>query len=89
MNGNSTKDEIGERYAPTVRSRMFVGFRGMSTTYGPTETHKMSVKIAMKELKGINTALERISEVDIPALEEKLAKLGAPWIEGQALPKGK
>ncbi|NRB48934.1 MAG: glycosyl hydrolase [Saprospiraceae bacterium] len=88
MNGNAAKNEIGERNAPTIRSRMFVGFRGMSTTYGPTPTHKESVKIAMSELDKMNADLEEISGVKIPALEEELAKTGAPWIEGQALPKG-
>jgi hypothetical protein len=89
MNGNPAKDEIGERSDPTIRSRMFIGFRGMSTTYGPTPTHKASVAIAMSELKAMNGQLEKISQEDIPALEKALAKTGAPWIEGQALPKGK
>jgi hypothetical protein len=88
MNGNAAKNEIGERNAPTIRSRMFVGFRGMNTTYGPTPTHKESVKIAIAELDKMNADLEQISGVKIPALEEELAKTGAPWIEGQALPKG-
>ena len=89
MNGNPAKNEIGERSAPNIRGRMFIGFRGMNTTYGPTATHRESVKIATAELAEMNKALQQISEEQIPALEEELAKAGAPWIEGQALPKGR
>ncbi|MEM7372615.1 MAG: glycosyl hydrolase [Bacteroidota bacterium] len=87
MNGNPSKEEIGERNPPTVRSRMFIAFRGMSTTYGPTPLHKRSMEIAKKEFTSLNAELEEISKNEIPALEKAVSGAGAPWIEGQALPE--
>ncbi|MFK7936030.1 MAG: WD40/YVTN/BNR-like repeat-containing protein, partial [Saprospiraceae bacterium] len=82
MNGNQSKSEIGERNNPTIRSRMFVGYRGLSTSYGPTENHLQQVKIAEDELAGIAGEISKVYEDVVPALEERLAKAGAPWIEG-------
>ena len=87
MNGNRSKGEIGERSNPTVRSRMFVAFRAMSNTYGPTKMHKESLEIGKKELEGITAKLENYSNKIIPELERALEAAGAPWIEGQALPR--
>ena len=87
MNGNQSKEEIGERTRPTVRSRFFVAYRGLSTTYGPTPLHKESLQIAKAQFGEINKKIEKMSKEDIPALEEALMGAGAPWIEGQALPE--
>lgn len=87
MSGNPSKEEIGERNPPTVRSRMSIARRGMSTTYGPTPLHKESMEIAKKEFTALNAELEQISNEEIPALEKALSGAGAPWIQGQALPE--
>lgn len=85
MNGNEAKDEIGERNNPTIRSRMFVAYRGLSTTYGPTPNHAQSLEIAQKELNAISPKIEKIHSEEVPALEQALIKAGAPWIEGTAI----
>lgn len=87
MNGNRSKDEIGEKNNPTVGSRMRVASRGLSTTYGPTDLHKQNLKIAKSEFEGIRVKLEKISGQRVPQLEKALMEAGAPWIEGQVLPK--
>ncbi|NNE30098.1 MAG: glycosyl hydrolase, partial [Saprospiraceae bacterium] len=87
VNGSDAKSEIGERNNPSVQSRMFVGFRGLSTTYGPTEMHKESLRIATTEFEGLRSELESIESGDLKRIEEKLSEMGAPWIEGQAIPK--
>jgi len=86
MNGNPAKSEIGERTNPTVRDRMYVGYRALNTTYGPTEMHQQVVAIAQNEMKELSAELKTISEEHIPAMEKALADAGAPWIEGQPLP---
>ena len=86
MNGNRSKGVIGERTKPTISSRMFVAYRGMSTTYGPTDNHKNSFAIAQKELKAVKTQLESIAN-EMKSFENSLQAAGAPWIEGQAMPK--
>jgi hypothetical protein len=87
VNGNPAKGEIGERNPPSVQSRMFVGIRGLRTTYGPTAMHQQSVEIAEKQIAGIITKLQAINSTEIPALESALITAGAPWIEGQPIPK--
>lgn len=87
MNGDETRSEIGERSAPGIRSYMFVGYRGLSTTYGPTPNHKKSLDIAQAELKKIMPRLEKVFNEEVPNLEKALMKVGAPWIEGTVLPK--
>ncbi len=83
LNGDRTKDEIGERSDPTPRNRMFTGFRSLSTTYGPTPMHRESVEIGKKQLEGIKSELAQIVNTTIPGIEEALEDIGAPWIEGQ------
>jgi photosystem II stability/assembly factor-like uncharacterized protein len=87
INGSESKGEIGERNNPSVQSRMFTGFRGLSTTYGPTKMHKQSLEIAKTEFEKYRRELEEITKGDLQKLEQRLIDLGAPWIEGQAIPK--
>ncbi len=89
LNGNQSKDEIGEKNAPTVNSRLGVAFRGVRTTYGPTALHRESLELANNMLTDIKTVLMRIVSTDMPSIESALESLGAPWMEGQPLPKGK
>ena len=86
VGGSPAKDAVGERNNPSVRSRMYTAMRGMSTTYGPTPLHHMSLDIAQEEFAGIKTKLEKLANEAVPALEEAVRKAGAPWIEGQPLP---
>lgn len=86
MNGNRSKSMIGERTRPTVQSRMSVAFRGMNSTYGPTQNHRNSLAIAKDELVSIKTKLESTG-TEIKKMSKKLAESGAPWIEGQTMPK--
>ncbi|MCB0629991.1 MAG: glycosyl hydrolase [Saprospiraceae bacterium] len=87
VNGDPAKEEIGESNPPTVQSRLFVAIRGMSTTYGPTATHRQSLETARSEYEPLKAELEEIRTKAIPAMESALKSVGAPWIEGQALPK--
>ncbi|MEM1119086.1 MAG: glycosyl hydrolase [Bacteroidota bacterium] len=88
MNGNKAKQEIGERDAPTIRGRMFVGYRGLRTSYGPTPTHRESIKIARAELEDLKLELFEIMDKKMPQLEAALLNVGAPMLEDQALPRG-
>jgi len=83
LNGNQAKGEIGARSPATIQSRMFVGFRGLRTTYGPTPTHKESVKIAKAELQALQGKLNTIVNNTLPTLTKGLQAVGAPLIEGQ------
>lgn len=83
MNGSEAKEEIGERTPPSPRSRMFVGFRALNTTYGPTEMHRETIEIGKEELAGFKQDLNRIVNNVMPGLERDLKAFGAPPIEGE------
>ena len=81
MQGSEARGEIGERNPPTPSSRLFVGYRGLGTMYGPTEMHRQSIEVGKAELAPIRAEIERFAAEVMPALEEALAATGAPPIE--------
>jgi photosystem II stability/assembly factor-like uncharacterized protein len=82
MEGSDVKDEIGERDPPSPGSRFYVGWRGLSTTYGPTELHRRTLQAGRNELAALRSELDRIAEQVMPELERALEAAGAPPIEG-------
>jgi photosystem II stability/assembly factor-like uncharacterized protein len=84
VNGHPSKSEVGEKQAPTPRTRYFTASRGLNSMYGPTGLHKESLELGRQELEPIRADLERITGELIPELENALREAGAPWIEGQS-----
>ena len=79
MGGYSVKQGAGERNPPSPQSRMFVGFRGLSTTYGPTPMHEATVDQGIADLAALREALNTLAS-GMPALESALEATGAPPI---------
>jgi photosystem II stability/assembly factor-like uncharacterized protein len=82
LQGSDARGEIGERDPPTPSSRLFTGFRGLTTTYGPTEQHRRTVAAGRAELVPIQAEIQRMAEDVVPALEQAVEAAGAPPIEG-------
>jgi len=81
MNGNRSKQQIGEKTKVTIGSRLGAVSIGTGlSTYGPTPTHRKTLAIAKKELAVLKPKIEQVVSVKIPALESKLAEIGAPYI---------
>ena len=53
------------------------------STYGPTPTHLRSVEIAREEFAELNKELDRVIDVELPALEKRLDDAGVPWTPGR------
>jgi len=88
LNGNRSKQYVGELRDPTVGQRFSYAVSGTSnSTYGPTPAHRRSLEIAEVEFVLIKTKLEDIRNNQIPAIEKQLIDAGAPWIEGQPIPE--
>jgi len=87
MTGRSVKREIGERTDPAPTSRLWPAYRGISSTYGPTEMHQASLDLAKKEISSIEGEVLSLKKDKIPAMEKALREAGAPWIEGMPLPQ--
>ncbi|MGK7312813.1 MAG: VPS10 domain-containing protein [Candidatus Longimicrobiales bacterium M2_2A_002] len=82
LQGSEAKREVGERGPPTPMSRLFVGFRGLSTTYGPTEMHRQTVAAGQAELAPIRAEIRRYADEVVPELMRAVEATGAPPIEG-------
>ena len=85
LNGNSVKDEIGERSNPTASDGGSLGWTAFGNTYGPTDEHKGFLNRVKIQLKKVKKQLNPIVNATIPSLRKELVKTGAPWIEGQGL----
>jgi hypothetical protein len=88
MNGNRSKDEVGEKNNPTVSSRLEIATWGsFGSTYGPTRDQKQSLEIAESEFLELKKELDVILNVKLPAFEKALMEAGAPWVAGQPIPE--
>jgi len=84
--GNRAKRQVGEKWRPTVGSRLSAVKLGLeSSTYGPTPTHRKALEIANAQLQRITSDLEA-ARAEAAALGEDLLQAGAPWVEGNRLP---
>ncbi len=90
LRGNRSKSTVGEKNNPSLYTRTnFANSAFTSSTYGPTPAQKRSLELAADEFNKLKTELEQIVNIDIPKLESKLEKAGAPWFEGQPIPEYK
>ncbi len=85
LEGNKSRDAIGERNPPNVGDHLGVARRGMATTYGPTAMHKQNLEIAKTMLASLYTEIRTIANSTIPQLEKELKSMGAPYILGQGI----
>ncbi len=81
LGGNPSMEEVGEKQVPSPGLRMMVASRGLSTTYGPTELHKESLKMGKEELAPVKEGVEQLTGELLPQLEKALKAAGAPWIQ--------
>lgn len=86
LSGDPLRAEVGEKSLPTIGSRLSVAAMGTNySTYGPSPMHKQSLAIAQKQLKELKAKLDQMVNEKIPALEEELVKVKAPYVKGSGL----
>ena len=79
--GNQAKVEIGEKTEPILEDRIFAISKGITrSTYGPTETHKQMMKIALEELANLNTELTKLKN-ESDEIAKKIAVANGPVVE--------
>ena len=88
LNGNRSKEQVGEKTKPTIADRQSVASSGtFGSTYGPTPLHRQSLEIAGEEFKQLKKDLDKIVNTKLPKMEKALRDAGAPWMEGQSIPE--
>lgn len=81
MNGNRSKQQVGEKTKVTIGSRLSAATLGTAlSTYGPTPTHRKTLEIAQQEFAALKPKIDQVVSESIPAFESKLAEVGAPYI---------
>jgi hypothetical protein len=87
LTGNRAKRQVGEKQSPNVDSRLNTVNLGIyASTYGPTNTHRMTLDLANEQLTQVRSELVR-ARSDAAGLGNDLLKAGAPWVEGNPLPE--
>ena len=72
LEGNASKDEIGERNNNSIQSKLSAANAGLSTTYGPTALHTKSMDEAESGLPALKSKVDAIVGKTIPDLIQKL-----------------
>jgi photosystem II stability/assembly factor-like uncharacterized protein len=84
LNGERRRGRMGDPGPVSISRRLDVASMGTgSSTYGPTPTHVESFEIGKAEFAELETELDRLLGVDLPALKEKLDDAGVPWTPGR------
>jgi DNA repair ATPase RecN len=87
LTGNRAKNQVGEKQSPNVGSRLNAVELGIyGSTYGPTATHQMTLGLANKQLQQVTSELVK-ARSDAATLGDDLLSAGAPWVEGNPLPR--
>jgi hypothetical protein len=88
--GDSRRSEKGDPGPVSIKRRVQVVLTGNQvSTYGPTPTHRRSLEIATEQFAEVRAELDRLLEVDLPALENELDAAGVPWTPGRGVPGGR
>jgi len=84
LNGNRSRQELGEKTGPTIQDRLFSVSLGVDrSTYGPTPTHRESLDIAQRRIGELRVQVEDVRQ-QVSELGRALVDAGAPWLEGGA-----
>lgn len=87
LRGNQAMAAIGEEPPATVQSRIGKVLVGVSySTYGPTGTHRETLRYAEEEFEAIRQRINSLREEEIPALETAILEAGGPWVPGAPVP---
>lgn len=81
LNGNDAKSQIDQLNEDTPTDRLSVGYRALSTTYGPTPMHIKTIEIGRKQLDGIQKQLDEVVNNVMPELKQALKEIDTPPVE--------
>jgi photosystem II stability/assembly factor-like uncharacterized protein len=71
---------------PVARRLEVAGWGAQTQAYGPTETQRISLRIAEQEYAVVYRELEDLVNGQFNALQEALEQAGVPWTPGRGLP---
>ena len=88
--GDPTRTKRNEDAMPGLQRRLSTAIMGaMSSTEGPTGTHRRQYEIAGEEFEAVLVELRKLLDEDMPSISKKFDELGAPWTPGRPIPAWK
>ncbi|HSF18963.1 MAG TPA: glycosyl hydrolase [Vicinamibacteria bacterium] len=85
--GDRVRQRLSEPATPSIRGRVQQIVSGhWSSRYGPTLTHRESLRIASTEYAETSARLRELLEVDLVEIERAMEAAGAPWTPGRRIP---
>ncbi len=85
--GNTAKSRYNEPDRLSIMSRVNSAMNAMSSTYGPTKTHRRDYEIAQEEFETVLGQVKKLIEVDFVNLQRNLEAAGLPWTSGRPIPE--
>jgi photosystem II stability/assembly factor-like uncharacterized protein len=87
LKGSEKRDLYSDVGPVSISRRIEVAMMGtFRSTYGPAPMHDRSVAIAEQEFSQVKARIERINEVELPALRKQLDEAGVPWTPARGVP---
>ena len=87
LTGDKSRAAVGAYDVHNVARWMSHAYNGVdNSSYGPTPSHRKSLKYAQQAFEPIRARLKNVIEKEIPALRKALRAAGAPWGKGQPIP---
>jgi hypothetical protein len=88
LNANPLRESFNEAGTVSIGARLFhAGLGRALSTYGPTQTQRMSLRLAQRQFDAVSEALKEIVDRQLPAIEAALDEAGAPWTPGRFIPQ--
>ncbi|MCH5374995.1 MAG: glycosyl hydrolase, partial [Planctomycetes bacterium] len=86
--GDETRNRRSQTAPPSVMRRAEIAYEGsLSSTYGPTQTHRQQYEIAAAEYKQMRKSLVSLLDTNLVQLKKKLDDAGVPWTPGRSIPE--
>ena len=81
LNGDRSRQAVGEKHAPTIELRLTSVRYGIgNSTYGPTATHRRSLELAERQLAALQPRIDAAREA-MATLADDLVAAGGPRIQ--------
>ena len=88
LSGDTTRSQRSQAVLPSIMGRARNAYRGsLSSSYGPTQTHRQNYQIAAEAYQQLRQELEPLLDVELAQLKKTLDAAGVPWTSGRAIPQ--
>ncbi len=85
LRGNPARAKLNEADRPGVASRLYAAGGALATRMAPTATQRTNLALGRSGLEAVEARITRLRTEQLAAVEQALARAGAPWTPGQGV----